>query len=561
MRQSYDFILVGAGSAGCVLAERLSANGRYSVLLIEAGGTDRRFWIKLPVGYAFTFSDPGVNWCYSAAPDAGLQGRAAFWPRGKVIGGSSSINAMAYVRGLPHDFDDWEAAGAAGWGWDQVRAQFEALESNHEFDADGAPVTRGNGPIVVTDLRHEMNPFTRHFLEAARELGWPDSADMNAPAPERAGAGSNAYPGEGLTHVRSTVRNGRRWSSADAFLRPALGRSNLTVLRRAEVQRVLTQGKRATGVVLRHRGRLHQVQATREVILSAGAVNSPQLLMLSGIGPAAELRQHGIQVQHDLPQVGKGLQDHLAVSHYYWASAPTLNAKLGHRRGQVQAALNYALRRRGPLAVPVNQCSGYARTSGAARPDVQVYCNPASYGTLPNGKPYMDRDNGYLLCVQPCRPTSRGEITLASADPQAPPIIRPNSLSTEEDRATAIGASRLLQDLARTEALRAVTRERRSPDILQMDDAALLENFRSRAGSVFHASCTCRMGRDAQNSVLDARLRVHGMTGLRVIDASAFPNVTSGNTNAPTLMLAARAAELLLEETLNQSQAPGQAAQ
>lgn len=557
MREIYDFIIVGAGSAGCVLAERLTASGRHTVLLIEAGGSDRRFWVKLPVGYAFTFSDPKVNWCYTATPDPGLNLRMAYWPRGKVIGGSSSINAMAYVRGLPHDFDDWATAGAKGWGWDQVHPVFEALECNHEFDASGAPSRRGDGPIAVTDLRREMNPFTRHFLAAARELGWPDSDDMNAAAPE----GSNLHPGEGLTHVRSTVKNGRRWSAADAFLRPAMKRKNLTVLRHAQVEQILTQGKRATGVALRHKDKLRQVQASREVILSAGAVNSPQLLMLSGIGPAAELKQHGIEVRHDLPQVGKGLQDHLAVSHYYWASEPTLNAKLGHRRGQVQAALNYALRRRGPLSVPVNQCSGYARTSGASRPDVQIYCNPASYGTLPDGKPYMDRDNGYLLCVQPSRPTSRGEITLASGDPQVPPIIRPNSLSTEEDRATAIGASRLLQDLARTEALGRVTRERRSPDILEMDDAALLENFRNQAGSVFHASCSCRMGRDAKTSVLDHRLRVHGLAGLRVIDASAFPNVTSGNTNAPTLMLAARAAELVLEDAEPPTQMPNLAAQ
>lgn len=546
MAQTFDFIIVGAGSAGCVLADKLTENGRYKVLLIEAGGTDRRFWIKVPVGYGFTFSNPAVNWRYSAAADPGLNGREAYWPRGKVLGGSSSINAMAYVRGLPHDFDDWEAAGATGWGWEDVRRSYEALETNDEWH-QGRRRLRGIGPVRVTDLSERMHPFTRNFLAAGQEMGWPVLPDMNGAAD----TGANTLPSEGIGYVRSTVKGGRRWSSADAFLRPAMRRGNLTVVSGALVEKVLTAGGRATGVAYRLKGQTQLATAAREVILSAGAVNSPQLLQLSGIGPAALLKRHGIAVKHDLPQVGRGLQDHLAVSHFFWANTATLNDRLGSFAGQMKAGLQYLLTRKGPLSVPVNQCSGFVRTQGAVLPDVQVYCNPASYSTSPSGKPQIDRDNGFLLCVQPGRPTSRGQISIQSADPAQAPRIEPNSLSTDEDKATAVRASRLLQALAAAPAIKRVTRERRAPDILAMDDAALLENFRDHAGSVFHASCTCRMGKDSGDSVLDARLRVHGLAGLRVIDASSFPNITSGNTNAPTMMLAARAADLVLEDNKN----------
>lgn len=528
----FHYIIVGAGSAGCVLANRLSENRRHKVLLIEAGGSDARFWIKVPLGYAKTFADRAVNWSYMTQPDPGLNGRQAYWPRGRVIGGSSSINAMAYLRGLPHDFDDWERAGATGWNWESVRKTYEAIECQVEGD-----IRTGSGPLVVSDVGDGMHPFARTFLEAAREMGWNVARNLN---------GEDA---EGLMRMRSTVRNGRRWSAADAFLRPALKRPNLRVISRALVEKLIVHKERVVGVQLRSGGVKTIVRANKEVILSAGAINSPQILQLSGIGPAALLDAHRIPILHDLPEVGKGLQDHLAVSQYYRATEPTLNNILGNGLGRILAGFRYILTRKGPLSVPVNQISGYVRSSSEADvPDVQVYCNPMSYITHPSGAVGVDRSPGFLLCVQPSRPTSRGQVAIASANPADAPLIQPNSLTTDEDCETVIKASRLLQKLADTNAIRAVTKERLPPDITTMDDDKLLENFRSRAGTVFHPCCTCRMGHQASDSVLDARLRVHGMEGIRVIDASAFPNITSGNTNGPTIMMATRAAELVLQD-------------
>jgi choline dehydrogenase len=528
----FDYIIVGAGSAGCVLADRLSAPAGSKVLVIEAGGSDARFWIKVPLGYGMTFADPKVNWRYHAEPDSGLKGRTAYWPRGRVVGGSSSINAMAYVRGLAHDFDNWEKAGATGWNWDTARAAYERVE-NHRGDAQ----TRGNGPLCVSNLRAQMHPFSAHFIKAAHDLGWPTTQDMNH--------GS----GEGLSYFRSTVRDGYRCSAADAFLRPALKRGGVKLVKHALVEKLLFTGLRATGVQYRVGGQ--QVVATTkgEVIVSAGAINSPQLLQLSGLGPAALLKAYGIDVVQNLGQVGQGMQDHLSLTQHFAATEPTLNARLGSRIGRMLVGAQYLMTRKGPLSVPINQVGGFIRSDGAqAVPNMQIYCNPVSSTIDANGKPQVDRAAGFILSVQPCRPTSRGEVNIASADPTDAPRIQPNSLSTEHDRDEAIRAGRVLQALAKAPSIARVTKMAKAPDISAMDDAALLENFRARAVTNYHPTCTCRMGTDAATSVLDARLRVHGIEGLRVVDASAFPNLTSGNTNAPTIMLAMRAADLILED-------------
>ena len=526
----FDYILVGAGSAGCLLAERLTENGRNRVLLLEAGGSDAKFWIKVPLGYGMTFSNPKLNWNYHAAPDPGLNGRSVYWPRGRVVGGSSSINAMAYVRGLGHDFDDWHRSGATGWGWDTVRDTYDRLEC---YGAEKA----GKAALAVTDLSNQMHPFSKRFLAAAQDMNWPVLTDLN-------GAES-----DGISAYRSTVRDGFRCSSADAFLRPALRRGNVKLVTHAVVEDVMIAEGRATGVRYRVGDQQFMAQALGEVILSAGAINSPKLLQISGVGPAELLASHGVDVVQDLPMVGEGLQDHLAVTQHFTARVPTLNSRLGHPLGRGLAGLQYVLTRRGPLGVPVNQIGGFVRSERILHaPDLQIYCNPATYSTPPDGKPVIDRDPGFILSAQPCRPTSRGHVRIASANPMEGPIIQPNSLATREDQEVAVCAGRVLRALASTPTLRAVIDAAKAPDITQMDDAGMLEHFRARASSVFHASCTCRMGAAPSHSVLDARLRVHGVRGLRVVDASAFPNVTSGNTNAPTMMLAMRAADLILED-------------
>ncbi|MGB1256227.1 MAG: GMC family oxidoreductase [Thiolinea sp.] len=537
---NYDFIIVGAGSAGCVLADQLSANGRYQVLLIEAGGSDRRPDIRIPTGYAFTYSNPAVNWCYQTEPDPGLNNRTAYWPRGKVIGGSSSINAMAYVRGLAHDFDDWETAGAAGWGSKTVWKTYGQLERHSELDSTGKRQSRSNGPLWVSDLSNEIPAFAQRFIAAGEELGYSRLDHINGNRQE------------GLTLLRSNVYQGKRWSAADAFLHPALRRPNLRVISRALVERITLEGDdllRATGIRYQHNGRSHTAYAQHEVIISAGAINSPQLLQLSGIGPEKLLHQHNIPVKHSLEQVGKGLQDHLAITHYYHATVPTLNNRLGNLPGKALAALQYLFTRSGPLSIPVNHCGGFIRADAqSSKPDIQFYANAASYSIPSSGKAQIDKEPGFLICTQPSRPDSRGEINIASGNAQDAPLIQANSLATEQDRSNAIKAGKLLQQFAATDAMQQVIKAAKTPDISLMNDEELLENFRERAGTVYHPTSTCRMGNNAQDSVLDNRLRVHGINGLRVVDASAFPNITSGNTNAPTMMLALRAAKLILED-------------
>ena len=533
----YDYVIIGAGSAGCVLADRLTACGRHKVLLIEAGGSDARLAIKVPIGYGFTFSDTRVNWAYRTQADPGLASRSIYWPRGKVIGGCSSINAMAYVRGLPHDFDDWERDGASGWNWTTARQAFLNLETFRGFGLRGEPTIRGTGPLCVSDLRDRMHPFSARFLDSARDIGWPvlrSTDDREV---------------EGLGYFCSTVRDGFRVSAADAFLRGALRRPNLRVVKNALVSRLSSNDGRLSRVHYKI-GALDQVcEARIEVILCAGAVNSPKILHLSGIGPGDLLQSHGIPVLRDFDQVGKGLQDHLAISHLYETTEPTLNTVFGRWLGRVGAGLRYALTRTGPLSVPVNQVGGFIRSGGPdAAPDVQLFCNPASYSISASGKPQLDRTPGYLLSAQPCRPTSRGEIRIASADPQDAPLIHPNSLATEADRLSAIRAGKLIRRLLTAPSLGRVTVSTRTPDILKMTDDDMLEDFRRRASTVFHPCGTCRMGPTSATSVVDNRLRVHDMTGLRIVDASTFPNITSGNTNAPTLMVALRAAEMILED-------------
>jgi choline dehydrogenase len=534
--ESFDYVIVGAGTAGCVLADRLSASGRDRVLVLEAGGTDARFWIKAPIGYGFTFADPGVNWKYQTAASPGLDGRSMYWPRGRVVGGSSSINALVYCRGMPADFDDWRALGNLGWGWDDVRPHFE--KSERRVAPNGRAGT--GGPLDVKDVTPFLHPMREQWLAAAAELGLPVTDDFNGPQPE------------GFGCYQVSIRDGRRWSAADAFLRPALRRGNVKLETDAWASRLRFEGRRVTGVEYVRGAAPYSVRADREVIVCGGAVNSPQLLQLSGIGPGSTLCAHGITPLLDNSAVGGNLQDHLAVVYSFKANRATLNDELHSPFRQAIAGARYLLTRRGPLSLSVNQFGGFVRARpDASRPDVQLYFNPVTYGVgdATRKRIQVDPFSGFYLCFQPTRPTSIGRIDLASGDFREAPQIAPNYLSTDKDVEDVKYGGRLVQSIARTRAIAGLIREPLAPDLTQMSEGDLIADFRARAATVYHPVGTCRMGRSIGESVVDATLRVHGVERLRVIDASVFPTVTSANTNAPTLMVAQRGAELILAGT------------
>lgn len=533
----FDFIVIGAGSAGCVLANRLTASGQHSVLLLEAGGSDRRFWLKVPIGYGTSFYNPAVNWMYRTAADPGLAGRQGYWPRGKVLGGSSSINAMVFVRGQPADFDEWAAMGNGGWGWDDVLPWFKKLE-----DSDHGPsASRGaGGPLHVSDVSGSVHPLCQAYLQSGAELGLTVNDDLN---------GASA---EGVGIYQITTRNGLRESASTAYLHPAMKRAALTVRTDAQVTRILLSGTQATGVRFRLGGHVHEARARREVILSAGAINSPQLLMLSGIGPGAQLQAHGIATVAERSAVGQNLQDHLCIDHLYRSRVPSLNTELGPWHAKLWAGMRYMAGRRGPLALSVNQGGGFVRSRpGLERPNLQLYFSPLSYLRARTGKRELMRPDpypGFLLGAQPCKPTSRGELQLQGVDPLQAPLIMPRSLDTESDRQDMLEATLFLRKLAATPALRSVIESELVPGPQIESREQLQEDIRQRASTVFHPVGTCRMGPRAEDSVVDSRLRVHGIERLRVIDASVFPTLPSGNTNAPTLMLAEKGAAAVLAD-------------
>jgi len=533
----YDYIIVGAGSAGCVLANRLSKDPLNRVLLLEAGGSDRRFYIQMPIGYGKTYHQKAVNWMYMTEPSPDAGNRPSYWPRGKVLGGSSSINAMVYVRGNPKDFDDWYEAGNPGWSFDELLPYFKRMET---WQHGGDYYRGGDGPLKVSDVSSQLHPLCKNFISAAKEIGFSFNKDMNGASQE------------GVGNYQITTHNGQRISTSKAYLRPVMSRKNLTVIMNAHVTRILFEGKRASGVEYKKSGNLNQVNAKREVVLSSGAVNSPQLLQLSGVGPESVLKEANVSVVHHSPAVGKNLQDHLGVSYFYKSKVRTLNDQLRPWWGKLLQGMRYILTRTGPLSLSINQSGGFVRTrDGLKAPNIQLYFSPVSYSLELPGKRAMlspDPFSAMLLGVSNCKSNSRGQIRIKSSDPSVAPIIEPNYLSHKGDVQNLLEGVKLLRKLAKTESFSKVILDEFRPGPECKSDAQLVEDIKDNSWTVFHPSSTCRMGPNPEKDVVDSNLKVYGIEGLRVADASIFPQLICGNINAATIMVGEKASDLILKD-------------
>lgn len=531
--ETYDYIVVGAGSSGCVVASRLCEDSRLRVLLIEAGGDMNAFWVHTPAGMAKLFGSPQFNWRFKTEPVPTLGGRAVQWDRGKGLGGSSAINGMIYMRGQAEDYDQWARQGNAGWRWSEVLPYFRRSENN----VRGASGFHGNsGPLSVTDPA-EVHPAAEDFISACVNTGIPRSPDLNAPP----------HPGVGLRQY--TIKGGKRHSAYNAFIEPVRQRRNLSILSHTHVRRVLLDSGEAIGVEVQHDGQRRNIMAAREVILSGGALASPQLLMLSGIGDAAQLHRHGIATELALPGVGRNLQDHWYASLAWRCTAgSSVNHRLSGLRKYLEGA-RYLLTRGGYLALGAAPVTAYVNSEAGGRADLQLSFNPMSFSATPSGEVAADGHPGMSASVVLLTPESRGHLELASGDPLQAPLLHPNYLSTESDIRRHLTGMRLLRQIAQTPPLGQRVVEEVKPGAKVNSDAQLLDYLKRSGGTGWHPVGTCKMGSDAQ-AVVDARLRVRGMRRLRVIDASIMPTIVTGNTNAPCIMIGEKGADMILEDAL-----------
>ena len=529
-KASFDYIVIGAGSAGCVLANRLTASGRHRVLLLEAGGRDNNIWIHIPLGFAKLFDNARVNWRYASEPEPELNNRKIIQPRGKVVGGSSSINGLLYIRGQHEDFDHWRQLGNTGWAFADVLPYFRRAEDQQR----GADDLHGSGgPLAVSDVC-EPHPLCEAFIAAAQQCGVPRNDDFNGPRQEGAG------------YFQLTAKNGRRWSTAAGYLKQARKRPNLAIELNALACRILFDGRRAVGVEYRQGGVTRTAYAEGEIILAGGAFNSPQLLQLSGLGPADLLRTHGIAVVADMPGVGSDLQDHLQVRMQFRCTEPiTMNDVVHNWRHRYAAGLRYAMSRKGLLSIGAGYAGAFLRTRpDLASPDVQIhfliFSTEAAGATL---HPF----SGFMASACQLRPESRGFVRIKSSDPHEPPAIAPRYLSSRNDCDTIVAGLTKLRAIMSQPVMRRLIAEERLPGPQCESDADLLGYARATGTTVYHPTSTCRMGSD-RNAVVDERLRVHGFERLRVVDASIMPSLVSGNTIAAAVMIGEKGADMILQD-------------